>query len=896
MLINVKGSVKKIIQEKFYILLYPMKKSLISTSIKLGFLTLFIFFFGKIYAQNPGQGNADMSARMKIGRLYGKVVDSTSNKAVEFASVQLIGSVFDTASKQMKNGVIVSGQLTQENGEFSLEKINVMGKYTMKIASIGYETKEFSLSFGVDPEKMKNGGGKSMMGGMDKDLGNIKLNPKTTQLKEVEIVSTAPVMELKLDKKVFNVEKNMIATGGTAEDVLKQVPSVSVDMDGNVSLRNAAPQLFVDGKPTVLTIDQIPADAIQSVEVITNPSSKYDASGGQGGILNIVLKKDRRIGYNGNIRAGIDQRGKISGGADVNIREGKINTFISGHANQRKSISEGNTERQNLISNPLTNISQNSYAINKGLFLHTRGGIDWFMSNRNTLTVSGNYLKGKFEPTDSLHTRTDTLPGSNASGYYYRLSETKREFYNVGGSLQFKHLYPKEGKELTADLNYNKTSFDGGGNYETKYFDSANDPIGNNTLQQGEFNGYTEIISAQTDYIHPLTDKSKIEAGVLGTYRDFLSKSNNFLKNDSTGEFDLLKGQSTHYKFNDQIYAGYLTYSTQKDKFSYQLGLRAESSFYLGELVDSNKTFRTYFPASFFPSGSATYVLNGQDNFQLSYSRRIKRPAFLQLIPFTDYSDSLNLNRGNAALKPEFTHSLEFSYLKVINPQNNILFSTYFKNSTGLITNYQANEYDTVLMRNAIINTYKNANASYIYGGELTSKHSIMKWLEFTLNLNVYYSVIDAKNIEVGLTNEQFSWFAKANFTIKLPKNFSIQLSPEYRSESAVPVGGGGGRGGWWGGPIATTQGYEKARYEVDAAIKYEFMKNKAANISLNVRDIFATDVNKTVSSSHYFNQTSARLRDPQFARLNFSYRFGKFDSSLFKRKNMKVNTDGGMQ
>ena len=245
----------------------------------------------------------------------------------------------------------------------------------------------------------------------------------------------------------------------------------------------------------------------------------------------------------------------------------------------------------------------------------------------------------------------------------------------------------------------------------------------------------------------------------------------------------------------------------------------------------SNNAMRAGAPAIFtgvvfeilFPSASATYAVNDKDNFQLSYSRRINRPTFFQLIPYTDYSDSLNLKKGNAGLKPEFTHSLELSFLKVINTQNNILVSGYFKTSTDLITNYQMIEYDTLLMRNSIISTYQNANASYVYGGEFTSKHSLKKWLEFTINVNAYYSIIDAKNIEVNLTNEQFSWFAKGNFTIKLPKNFSIQLSPEYRSATAVPISsGGGGRfggptggtggQGWMGGNTATSQVYVKQR------------------------------------------------------------------------------------
>ncbi|MFH1004427.1 MAG: outer membrane beta-barrel protein [Bacteroidota bacterium] len=867
-----------------------------------------ISFFCISFSQGQRKGmdsKGGMMEKMKVGHFYGKIVDSISGKGIEFAVVKLLGNTFDTVSKTMKKDVVIAGQLTKANGDFSLSNISVLGKFTLIINAMGFKNSEQKISFNIDPEKMmKNGTGKESgqgaMTAFDKDLGNIKLKSVSTQLSEVTIEATVPVMEIKLDKKIFNVEKNMTATGGTAEDVLKNVPSVNVDIDGNVTMRNAAPQIFVDGRPTTLTIDQIPADAIKSIEIITNPSAKYDASGGQAGILNIVLKKERRIGYNGNIRMGIDQRAKINSGADINMREGKLNVFISGNLNQRYSITEGETERKNLFGNPLTNISQNNNSIGEGMFMPVSGGIDWFVDNRNTFTVSGKYLRGKMEPSDEINTNTDTIYSSYiTSSSYDRISKTKRNFYNTGGSLQYKHLFPKEGKELTADWNYNKSIFNMGGDYETQYYDANKNPSREKIIQKFDGIGYNEIMTAQSDYIHPFNNKSKIETGVRGSYRNFLSKTENLIKNNSTGQFELIKNQNVNYKFVDQIYAAYFIYSKQKNKFSYQVGLRSESSFYTGELVDSNQTFKNYFPNSLFPSASATYEVGEKDNFQLSYAYRINRPSFFQMIPFTDYSDSLNLRRGNAGLKPEFTHVMELSYLKTINQTNNVLATIYSGISTGLITNYQMSEYNLVLQKESIINTYQNANASYVYGGEITSKSAIKKWLEFTLNFNAYYSIIDAKNIQTNLTNEQFSWFTKGNFTFRLPKNISIQLSPEYRSQASVPVTRGDNKYGGYGGggmqqfSFSTAQGYMKKRYDVDVAIKYGFLKNKNANITINVRDIFASNIIETVTNSDYFNQNSSRIRDPRFVRINFSYRFGKFDASLFKRKNNKVNTEG---
>jgi len=326
-----------------------------------------------------------------------------------------------------------------------------------------------------------------------------------------------------------------------------------------------------------------------------------------------------------------------------------------------------------------------------------------------------------------------------------------------------------------------------------------------------------------------------------------------------------------------------------------------ESSLYNVDLLDSNKTFETQYPISFFPSASLTYNLGTGSDLQFSFSRRVNRPNFFQLIPYIDYTDSLNLSRGNPELKPEFTNSLEFSYLRTFDRSNNLLASVWYRHTTDLITRYQVTEYNPVLGHDVLISTYENANSSTAYGLELTSINAATQWLNLSTNVNFYQSEINGTNLESGLTNTQFSWFGKESMTIKLPKGFSLQLTGTYQSQTSLPVnsggghGGGGGQmfGGFGGGSSSTLQGYVKPNYGVDAALKYEFMKNKAASLTLNVQDIFKTRQSESYSESDYFTQTTLRIRDQQFFRLNFSYRFGKMDVSLFKRKDTKVNTEG---
>jgi outer membrane cobalamin receptor len=835
-----------------------------------------------LYAQFP-QGMQGRNAN--IGRIYGKVIDNSTGKGLEFATVRLMTTKFDTLSKAPKQS-LVTGQITQSNGEFNLEQVPVMGQLTLIISAIGYQTIEQKIAF----EKPVAG----KMPVFEKDLGNIRIKPDSVLLQEVVIDGSEPLVKMAIDKKIFNVEKNIVSEGGTAEDVLKTVPSLSVDMDGNVTLRNSSPQIFVDGKLSTLTIDQIPADAIQSIEVITNPSAKYDASGGMGGIVNIVLKKDRKIGFNGSVRAGIDMRGRVNTNADLNIREGKVNFFISGNLNQRRSISYSETTRNNLFGTTPTNLNQISNAIMDRQFMSGRTGFDWFLSNRSTITVSQSFMRGDFNPKDNLNIQNDSLYNTGImSSFSDRNSETKRYFNNFGTSLLFKHLFPKEGREFTADVNYNGSRSASQNDIVTNNYDNNNSFVNSITQRQNN-KGSNNFITAQADYTNPIGDNKKIETGVRFSYRDFTTNNQNSILNTTTDAYQEIPGFSNNYRFLDQVYAAYATYTQSIGKFGYQIGLRGESSDYVGTLISTNQTFRNQYPISLFPSTFLEYRFNEKNNLQLNYSRRVNRPTFFNLIPFVDYSDSLNLSKGNPALRPEFTHSVELSYLKDLGKNNSILTSAYFKNSTDLITRYQVFEYNDVLERMVLMNTYANANSSYAYGLEFTFKNNIKKWIDITTNINLFNSIINGNNITANLENEMFSWFAKVNANFKLPKSFSLQLSGDYRSKAALQMGGGGGHGGMggWGGPSSSAQGYIGERYGIDIALKKDFW-NRKASITLNVSDVFKTEKNINHTESPLFMQDSWRIRDQRFFRINFSYRFGKFDSSIFRRKNTRVNTEG---
>jgi ferric enterobactin receptor len=841
-----------------------------------------------VQAQMPGgmQGNNMKMGQANMGHVYGKLTDA-EGKPVSDASVMLMQKKMDSVSKKIKQ-VLVKGMITKGNGDFSFDELPVRANLQLKISSSGFKPYELAVSF---LPKMEPGMAKPAAGSMpsfDKDMGNIKLTTDAKQLQDVTIAAPTSAIKLSADKKIFNVEKNIMSAGGTGIDVMRNVPSVNVDIDGNVTLRNSAPQLLVDGRPTTLTLDQIPADAIESVEVITNPSAKYDASGGGAGILNIVLKKNKKTGYNGNVRAGIDKRGAVSGGGDFSFRQNKINFSAAVNGRQNKSRTTGTTDRLNLLDVPQTSIFQNNFNRTTGGFLFAKVGLDYFVTNRTTLSLTGIKVHGQFNPNETIDITTDSLYSSSKTSSLSNRSTTgTREFNGQGLVFGLKHLFPKEGEELTVDANFFGGKNNNNSLYTTDYLSANNGTIISTNLQKALGNGSDKNFVLQSDYTKPFSKLTKLEAGVRAAIRSRINVNENYLFNDSA--YVIIPSATSNYKNTDNVYAAYATLSSSIKDFSYNVGLRTESSNYTGTLTNTGEKFKNSYPISLFPSAFLSQKLGNKQELQLSYSRRINRPNFFQLIPFTDYTDKLNITKGNPNLVPEFTQSIELSYLKTFKGSNTLLGSVYYKYTNNLITRYLTQQADPVTGTNDLINTYINANSSYAAGAEVTAQNYLTKWWDISTNINVYNSKVNTENVSTTSQGALWSMFGKFNSNFKLPANFAIQFTTTYQSKTNLPINNNPGMGG---PPMmqsqSASQGYIKSSWGMDLAVKKSFLKNNAATVSLSINDIFRTRVTNQYSSSEYFTQTYNRLRDPQMVRLNLSYRFGKIDASLFKRKSNK--------
>ncbi len=843
----------------------------------------------RLFAQIPDSTksfhNSLNKQAINMGHLYGKIVDSKSNKGMEAASVQLIASKFNP-STQIKKDTIIAGMLTEANGDFSLDNLPIMGKFKLIVTAIGYKTYNTTVSFDID---MSDKDMQKILGNVDKDLGNIKLEIEGQNLTQVVITGTKPLFQLGIDRKIFNVDKNLTSTGQTATEIMRNIPSVNVDIDGNVTLRGAAPQLFVDGRPTVLSLDQIPADAIESVELITNPSAKYDASGGGAGILNIVLKKNKKIGYNGNLRLGIDSRARLNGGGDINVKQGKWNFSASMLYKGRKSITDGFAFRQNTIDIPKTNLTQKNDLITKGYFGFGHFSIDYLASNRTTFTLSQHVGQGKMDNYDTLNFKMDSLYSSPTYETANRYTLGKINFKHYTTTLAFKHTFPKKGHEITADATFQVRSFKNNTAFSNQYYLQNGTPKGNASNQLVLLDGLNKRLVVQVDYSYPIKENTKIETGLRTSIRKAENNNTNYI-NDV-----LVKAASNNYIYNEQVYAGYINYMGKIKTFSYQLGLRAESSVYDGKLTNTGKSFSNRYINNIFPNASLTKNLNDNQDIQLNYTRRIERPNFFQLSPYIDYTDTLNLNKGNPDLKPEFANVLELSYSNNFNNNYMLMVTLFYKYSNDIVTRYQTKETNPISGKDVILNTYINANSSQNYGIELTNKSTVATWLDIMPSINIYNSSINSSNISAALNNQRWSWFGKLNTTIKIPNNWNIQLSGDYQSETVLPQNtGGGGRPGDGGGPFmslggTTSQGYIKPNYGIDIAIKKDFLKNRAISATLSVSDIFKTRKYAAFSESPFFTQDVWRRRDWQLIQLNLNYRFGKVNANLFKRKNTKA-------
>ncbi len=811
---------------------------------KIAFLFSFLILaLTTAFAQMPKQtkGGADMN----IGRLYGKVVETSGKPPIAYASVTVLRNVSGRDS-------LIGGALTEENGDFNITGLP-MGPLTVKVSFVGY--KDFTKPVKISPPD-----------NVEQDLGNIKLASSAQELGTVEVKAEKVSTQISLEKRVYNVEKNITATGGTAEDVLKSVPSVSVDVDGNPKLRDRATTIYVDGKPTLMSLTQIPSDQIESVEVISNPSAKYEAST-TGGILNIVLKKNRKPGYNGMVGLGVGSQGRYNGMVNLNGHEGKFNVTGFYNINSSKNPSTGyvNLINKNPDGSIINYFNQNTGVTFENLFQIGRLGVDYAVNNRNTVSLTGTVVAGKFNiNTDQNYEFLS--PTKEKLNYGTRQTAPQNDFHNKNLEASWKKAFAKKDESLSVLANYSWGNFSNLADWTTTGYDKtgqilAQNPelvhiIGGNKNQQAVF---------QIDFVNPINDSSKLEMGA----RSFWSgRDQTYFYNNIYDKKSVIDSSLTQvFGINENINAAYVTYSSRmKYQINYQIGLRFEQSNMLGTSHwASLKDFGYAYPKgtgkdlarSFFPAVYLSKKIDAKTEIGLNFSRKIQRPNFRQIMPGVQASDKQNIQIGNPDLQPEFVNLAELSYNKIFG-SNNWLSTLYLADETNTL---KPLTYRSPTDPSVKITKFVNGSNELMYGLDNTLKLAFGKNLELMLNANVFNFTVNVDTFH----NSGWTWNSKANVTYKFPADISMQINGGYDADRP------------------SAQGIRKGSAYADFAVKKSFFHN-AANVTFSINDVFNSRKEISILDQPTYYQESMRRRDTRFYKLSLQIPFGKVDASMFKK------------
>ena len=808
--------------------------------IKTIFFSLCIFSFITVNAQQAPAG----------GTISGKLVDAANNQPLELATVSLVRKSDNHAVKNIQ---------TDLQGNFSLTGVDD-GRYLLRATYVSYLT-FVRDSINITPNKRTI------------DLGNIKLRQGKGLLKEVTVTAQKSQIQLGIDKKSFNVEQSLVSQGGSATDLLANVPSVQVDVDGNLSLRGSTSvRVLINGKPSALTggniadiLQSIPASSIETIEVITNPSSKYDAEG-QSGIINIVLKKNVQKGFTGSASASVGTQNTYNGNFNIAYQNSKVNVYANYSYRKGTRIGDGFSDKTTIADtiNQTQNQTQNQSFTFTGQ--NIRGGIDINLDPKTTLGFSTNVNirdRDRFQNGATLITKNGTL--------LQRINQNNSSIgsgTNLDFNIDFDHKYKKKGEELTANINYGTDKNNNFDNLFSEYYDFSA-PSYLRTQQNNTTIGTGKNWNIQADYTLPLAN-GKLEAGVRSNINN--SDGNYVVDtlNNTSGGFDYNPFLSNRFIYKENINAAYTNYQHQFGNFGLQVGLRLEDSHIRTSLIDSvtvphkQDYFRVY------PSVFLTDKLSENQTLQLSYSRRVSRPRDRQLSPFIDQSDKLNYQQGNPDLRPEDTHSFELSYINYWKSLT-LTSSLYYRLTNGAIqritTPLSPTNIDTTLT------TFENIKSASNAGYELIAKVSPSAAIDVTANLNVYYRHIDG-DAALGLaTTSGYAWNGNLTGNLKPFKKLGFQIRGDYQGPQVIP------------------QGKMRAMYGVDGGVKYDI--TKTLSLSGNVRDIFNTrkfrsdiDINTPFFAS---NQVSERRFSTRTAIFTLSYRFGN-NGIPQKRKEKKDN------
>ncbi|HLT73425.1 MAG TPA: TonB-dependent receptor [Ohtaekwangia sp.] len=778
--------------------------------------------------------------------LSGKVVDE-NNAAVPFANAALYNSTDST---------LVTGAVSDDGGGFSIQTKE--GRYYLMVTFLSYEE-------AIVPNINLN---------RDIQLQPVVLKASSQILESIVVEGEKSQMELYLDKRVFQVGKDLSNISGSASDILDNVPSVTVDVEGNVSLRGSQNvRILIDGKPSGLAgistadaLQQLQGNLIESVEVITNPSARYDAEG-EVGIINIILKKEERQGVNGSFSANAGHPDNFGASASVNFRRNRFNFFTSYGFNYRSGPGSGKSFQSFDLANPDTSFTyrQENDRVRSNRSHNLRAGMDYFFDDRNILT--GAFLIRRSSGLNKTENRYyDYDAEGNQVGFSIRDEREEEPEINSEVSLSYRREYKKKGQLFTADFKWieNVETEDATFRQEDFFADDVTFQRSSNT--ENERNAL-----AQVDYVHPFGQKGRWEAGLKSTLRvidnDFTVEE----RDQESGEYGVIGELDNNLIYTENIHAGYFIIGNEINRFSWQAGLRGELSDISVELVETNDiNYQNYF--NVFPSAHLSYRFAPEKTIQLSYSYRLSRPRFRDLMPFSNYSDNRSLNVGNPNLRPEYTNSIEAGYL--LNWESgSLLSSVYYRYRTGVVENIPQIDSAGFTRRMPV-----NLSTQDAYGLEVNLSWNPVRVWRLNANANFYRAITEGMYNDERYFADTYTWTSRVTSRITFLKKWDFQTGFNYRA------------------PRETPQGRNKSMYHMDLGLSRDLMKGNAT-ITASVRDVFNTrrfrGITERISPEEvYYSENDSQWRVRQFL-LTFTYRLNMKKEQRRGENSENNNGDG---
>lgn len=759
----------------------------------------------------------------------GRVLDSLSSAPLGFASIR----VYDAGEK-----TLVNGNITDDDGVFSVDV--PFGRYYAVIEFMGYRpltTGVFSLSGQRDAY----------------DLGRMLLSPAVSTLEEVVVQAEKSTMELSLDKKIFNVGKDLANAGGTASDILMNIPSVQVDPEGGIRLRGSANvRILVDGKPSGLVsfkggsgLQQLPASMIERVEVITNPSARYEAEG-MAGIINIVLRKERNQGFNGSFEVITGAPANFGGAANLNYRHRKVNFFINYGIAYRIQPGESKLY-QEVYGDETRLLQQENNGEITGFNNNIRGGIDFFFTETSILTGSYLFRRSDVTRTTNIEYRNFRQTLTNPDSIETRRQDEDETEPNSEYSLIYKKTFPQKDHELVAEVKFLDNWESSYQLFTHRYFTPERVEDGSRaTLERSINDEYEKQLLFQVDYTKPLGQGGKFETGLRSSSREMV---NDYVvdRRDENGDYIPLPGLDNIFEYDENIHAAYGILARKGVKLSYQAGLRAEWTDVKTTLRETNEVNpREY--VNLFPSAHITYNLPNEHAIQASYSRRIRRPFYNDLSPFMTLADRRNFFSGNPNLDPEFSNVVEVGHIKYFE-RGSFTSAVYHRSTRGKIERIR-----TVDNEGNSRTLPENLRSEEATGAEFTGEFSIFPWWKFDMNVNLFYADIDGTNILPTYSNTTYSWFARQTSRFMLPQGLDIQLRANYEAAQR------------------TAQGKRLPLYYLDFAMSKDVFKGNGT-LHFNVLDVFnSRRMRSIMEGPNFYTEGNALPRKRQL-NLTFTYR-----------------------